>query len=245
MASLQKLDTVLYEVQQACLQLSLPAPPGVYDSADQTAQLMGSVVNLAGIMIDESFDWQQLRKPFSVVGDGVTKLYPLPADFSRFVDQTGWSLAMRRPVVVLNPQQWFAVLAWISQSFYANPACRISNDQLEFMVAPALAEQVIFEYIVADWVIDGDDPLIMKQRATKNSDVPRFDWLLMVLAIKVKWLEQKGMSTAAAQSDFNDRYQQLTQRDQMGQVLTLAGAQPGSFRYLDNFYNTPNTGIGM
>lgn len=244
MASLQKLDTVLYEVQQASLQMSMPPPAGVYDSLDENALLMGSVVNLAGIMIGEAFEWQQLRKTFSITGDAVRTAWDLPADFSRFVDDTGWSQAMRRPIIVLNPVQWATVKSWMSSSFTINPACRILADQLAFITAPANGEVITFEYLDANWVIDADVVTTYKQKATKNGDMPRFDWLLMVLAIKVKWLEQKGMNTAGAQSDFNDRLQQLTQRDKMGQVLTLSGPVPGGMRYLDGA-NVPDTGFGL
>jgi hypothetical protein len=245
MASLQKLDTIFEEVKQACLQLSLPPPTGVYDSQDENAQLMGSVANLAGIMVSEAFEWQQLRKPFVASGDGSRKTWDLPADFSRFVDDTGWSSAIRRPVVVLDPKQWAAISSWMSQSFTINPACRIVADQLVFMSAPPAGDQITFEYIDANWVIDADAPTTMKAKANKNGDIPRFDWLLMVLAIKLKWLEQKGMNTVAVQADFNDRLLQLTQRNQMAQTLTLSGPVPGSFRYLDNYANTPDTGLGL
>ena len=243
MASLQKLDTVLYEVQQACLQMSLPKPTGVYDITDENVLLMGSVVNLAGIMVAEAFDWQALRKPFSAVGDGTRTTWDLPADFSRFVDDTGWSKAMRRSVYVLNSQQWAAQAHWLSP-VALSPSCRIIADQLAFMVAPAVGEEIVFEYVDANWVIDAENPTLYKQRADKNADKPRFDWLLMVLAIKLKWLEQKGMNTTAAQLDFNERFIQLTQRDQMGQVLTLSGPVPGAMRYLDGFSNVPESGYG-
>lgn len=243
MASLQKLDTILYEVQQACIQMSLPPPKGVFDSSDENALLMGSVANLAGIMVGEVFDWQALRKPFVATGDGARRAWDLPADFSRFVDGTGWSSAIRRPVIVLNAQQVASVAAWTSQSFFLSPACRIVADQLAFMTPPPNGDRISFEYVDANWVIDADDPTVTKQKATKNADRPRFDWLLMLLAVKLKWLEQKGMSTIGVQSDFNDRLQQLTQRDQMGQVLTLSGPVPGGFRLLDAA-NTPDTGLG-
>ena len=245
MASLQKLDTVLAEVKEASLQMSLPPPTGVYDSLDENVLLMGSVVNLAGIMVSEAFDWQALRKPLVFVGDGAKTAFDLPADFSRFVDETGWSSAIHRPVNVLNAQQWASVRSWLSQSFYINPACRIMADQLQFLSPPAAGDQISFEYVDANWVIDADAvPTLYKQKANKNADKPRFDWLLMVLAIKVKFLEQKGMSTVAEQSDFNDRLMQLTQRDQMAQVLTLSGPVPGGFRYIGGG-NTPDTGFGL
>lgn len=244
MASLQKLQPILFEVQEACKQLALPVPAGVYDVTDSTAQLMGSLANLAGILLNDQFNWQDLQKDFTVTGDNNTTIYDLPTDFSSFVDNTGWSQAIRRPVVVLNAQQWAAIASWLSQSFYVNPACRIYQNQLQFISAPP-AGTITFQYRVANWVIDGNNPTLYKAIITQNSDVPRFDWLMMVLALKVKWLEQKNMNTNAAQSDLQDRYFQLTQKDELAPTLTLSGPVPGGFRYLDNFYNTPDTDIGV
>ena len=235
MASLQKLDTILYEVQQASLQMSLPPPKGIFDSSDENALLMAAVANLAGIIVAEAYDWQQLRKELLITGDAVPDAWDLPADFSRFVDGTGWSRATRRPVTVLNAQQVASLRSWVSQSFFANPACRIVADQLKFISPPGDGEVISFEYIDANWVLDGEDAATMKAKLEKNSDRPRFDWLLMVIAIKVKWLEQKGMSTVAAQSDFQDRVAQLLQHDQMGQVLTLSGPVPGGWQWIVEF----------
>ena len=243
MASLQKLDTVLNAVRQACIQLSLSPPNGVYDSQDENAQLMGSVVNLAGIMVGEAFDWQNLRKTLTLTGDGVRSAWDLPADFSHFVDGTGWSYAIRRPVVVVNSRQWSELLAWRSP-VTLSPVCRIVADQLRFLAPPQAGGDIVLEYMDANWVIDAENPTLYKQRASKNADTPRFDWLLMVLAVKVKWLEHKGMNTTAAQADFNERLFQLMQRDQMGQVLTLSGPVPGGFRYIDSVMNVPDTGFG-
>ena len=245
MAALQKMQTITYEVQQACLQLSLPPPVGVYDSVDETAQLMGAVANLAGILLTDNYNWQDLQATFTVTGTGVATAFDLPADFSAFIDNTGWSQSLRRPVLILNPQQWASISAWLSQSFYINPACRIYKNQLQFMSPPPAGATITFQYKICNWVIDGDDASIRKSILTKNTDLPIFDWMMMVLAIKVKWLEQKSMNTVAAQSDLNDRYNQLTQRDEIAPILQLSGPQAGGFRYLDNFYNSPDTNIGI
>lgn len=244
MSALQKQENILYEVQEACKQLSLPVPSGVYDVQDEIATLMGSVVNLAGIMVAEAFNWEFLQETFTITGDGIQKEWPLPFNFSAFVDNTGWSNAIRRPVVVLNAQQWAAISSWLSQSFYINPACRIYKDQVQFMSPPPAGGTIVFQYRTIDWVIDAKQQNAYKQKCDTNSDIPRFDWLLMVLALKVKWLQVKNMNTLAAQQDFDDRLLQLTQRDMVSPVLTLSGPIPGGFRYLDNFFNTPDTNIG-
>lgn len=241
MASLQKLDTILYEVQQAFLQMSLPPPSGLFDSRDENALLMASVANLAGIMVNDAHEWQSQRKQWTLTGDGAVAAFDLPDDFDRFVDDTGWSRVTNQPVYALSPQRWARIKA--SPSLTVSPFCRIMGNQLVFSSPPAVGD-IVFEYVDANWVNDGQALGATKSKATHASDVPRFDWLLMTLAIKLKWLEQKGMSTIAAQSDFNDRLAQLMQRDVMGQVLTLSGPAPGSFRYVDGM-NAPDTGYGI
>jgi hypothetical protein len=160
MASLQKLDTILYEVQQAFIQMSLPPPSGVYDSQDENALLAGSVANLAGIMVNDAHEWQSQRLPWVLTGDGVRKAWDLPGNFDRFVDGTGWSQVIRAPVVVLNPQQWASVQAWVSNSFTVSPLCRLMGNQLVFLAPPPVGN-IQFEYIDANWVIDGLAPSTM------------------------------------------------------------------------------------
>ena len=171
MASLQKYRSVVDLVKDACRQLSLSVPIGVYDVLDEHALLMGSVINVAGILVNEAYAWQQMQSVFTCTGDGVRKGYDLPSDFARFTDNTGWSRAIRRPVVVLGPQQWSAISSWLSQSFYINPACRIQNDQLQFMSPPAAGDTVTFQYQRSTWVQDADTITVFKSFCEKNGDV--------------------------------------------------------------------------
>jgi hypothetical protein len=246
MAALQTQNTILYAVREACKQLSLPIPTDIFGTnvGDATAQLMGSVANLAGIMVADAHQWEFLQDVLTCTGDGVTTEFALPANFSEIVGSTGWSDTIRRPVVVLNAQQWAAISSWLSQSFFVNPACRIYQDTVQFMSAIPNGSVVTFQYRKKAWVIDANDPLVFKEICDKNGDRPMFDWLLMILAIKMKYLEFKGMSNVGAQQDFNDRIAQLIQKNQMAPVLSLSGPMMGGFRYLDNFFNTPDTNLG-
>ena len=244
MAALQKYKTVLAIAQDASLQLDLTRPTGVYDSLDGNVQLMGSVINTAGILVNGAFPWQQLKEVMDCTGDGVTTQFELPEDFDRFTDNTGWSSAIRRPVVVVNDQQWAEISTWLSQSFYVNPACRIYQDCVEFLSPPADGDVVSFQYQRATWVIDGEDPTEFKVECTKNSDIPMFDFTLLQIAIKIKWREAKGFDTTSVQNDFNDRLTQLTGSNTMAPILTLSGPVPGGFRYLDG-YNAPDTNYGV
>lgn len=244
MATLQKYKQVLGIVQDACKQLDLAVPNGVYNVQDGHSIVMGSSLNLAGTLINSAYCWQQMKRTFTCLGDGVRTHFDLPANLDRFTDNTGWSSAIRRPVVVLDDQQWAEIASWLSQSFYVNPACRIIADQVEFMSPPASGDRVTFQYQMATWVIDGNDNSILKIEATDNSDIPMFDATLMVLAVKIKWREIKGFDTAAVQSDFQDRLFQLTNNNSFAPILTLSGPMPGGFRFL-NGYNAPDTNYGV
>ena len=243
MATLYTYAPILQSVQDACTQLNLQKPTGVYDTLDQNAIFMGSAINLIGPMLQDSFAWQQFRFKFDCIGDNLRAAYDLPAGFSRFIDNTGWSNANRRPVIIINAQNWAASKSWVSNGFFINPACRIFNDQLVFFTPPAVGETISFEYISRNWVIDADNITLLKNRCSKNGDTPMHDDRLIMLGLKVKWLENKGMNTSGPQQDFNERFSELTARNQMAQVLSLNGGS-GGFRYL-NGANMPNTGYGM
>ena len=234
---------ILSIVQNALVRLNQPKPTGVYDSPDQNAQIMGSLANGIGPMLQDVYKWQQFRKDFEVTGDSVETAFDLPDDLSRFADMTGWSHANRRPVIIVNDVQWNSIKAWVSQSFFVNPACRIFDDQLQFLTPPALNERITFEYISNGWVIDGVDPDTIKQTISANSDTPMHDSLLFTFALMVKWLETRGMPTQTSQQDFNERFQQITSRNQMAGVLSLNGGTMQGMRYL-NGANVPDVGFG-
>lgn len=235
---------ILEQVQDACLQLNLVKPTGVFDSDDENALIMASCANYVGPMLQDVWEWQQFYKPFSLTGDGTKVQFDLPSDFSRFTNDTGWSLSKRRPVIIMNQAQWAAIKSWLSQSFFVNPACMIMQDKLQFLTAPAASEEITFEYTSKMWVQDGGDPAIFKESLQKNSDIPLHDSVLFTLAMKVKWLETRGMNTQGAQQDFNERLKQLQMRNNMAQSLSLNGGSFTGFRYLDSYWNAPDTNLG-
>jgi hypothetical protein len=238
--TLYTYGTILEEVQDALVQLSQVKPTGVFDSQDKNAILMGALANTIGPLL-QVFPWQQFREEFIVVGDGVETSFDLPDDYARMVDDTGWSSAQRRPVVVVTAQSWAAVKAWLGQSFYINPAVRIFDDKMYFLTPPADGDNVTFEYVSKFWVLD-EDAITKKYRLDANTDKPMYDSQMFMLALKLKWAGNKGLPTQEYQQDFDERFEQMTQSNQMASPLSLNGGI-GGFRYL-NGANVPNTGYG-
>jgi hypothetical protein len=238
--SLFAYGTALAQIQDALVQLSQDKPNDAF-GADKNANIMASYYNIIGPMLMDLFPWQQFRKAFEVIGDGTTREYDLPTSISRFVDNTGWSYAKRRPVLVITAQTWAEIEVWLSKSFFVNPAVRIFNDKMYFMTPPADQEKIVFEYIDRNWVLD-EDGLTFKERVEKNGDTPQFDYTAMVAALKTKWAETRGMDTTRYQNEFMERIQQLTQRNQIAAYQSL-NSRWAAGRYLDGA-NVPDTGYG-
>jgi hypothetical protein len=233
-------QTILYEIQQAAVQLSLAPPADAFGSQDETALMMGSAANLAGPLINGLRVWQFMCAPVSFAGDGVRAVYALPSDFDRFVDSTGWSTLNAGPVQPMSSRD----AAGQRDSAPLQPyRCRLFGGMLEFLTPPIDGDTITFEYVRKTWVLDAEDITTRKEIVNKNGDIPVFDWVTMILAIKVKWLELKRMDNAAAMSDLMDRLGQNANADVMGGTISLVPGR-GGYRYLDPMYNLPAGGYG-
>lgn len=245
MTSPYKFETALDIIADAAVQLSLPRPVAAYGSSDLNALLLGSLLNNAGNVLTDMEPWQQLRGDLEFVGDGVTAIYPLPENFNRVVDNTGWSNAMSRPVAVVTDRSWSMGKMWMSNGMTITPVARIVENSMQFFNPLADGEIVTFQYTKNNWVIDSINADTYKYKVTADTDVPQFDWLLMVYCIKKLWLDAKGMDAAAAANEMNFRLNQLVSRNTMGQLLSLNGSGIGGVNpLLTGGCNLPLTGYG-
>jgi hypothetical protein len=92
------------------------------------------------------------------------------------------------------------------------------------------------------WVRDQDDPTLYKNRITKNGDVALLDATMITLYTRVKWLEMKGLDSAAAMRDFQIAYENRKGSFKGAPVLSMA--RDFRFPYIQPLTNTPDTGFG-
>jgi len=243
LANLYLYATILKIVQDALVSMNQTSPAGVYDSQDGNAVMMGSLANQVGPLLTDIYSWQQFNATFTVTGNGITTDFPLPSGLSRFIGNTGWSVTNRRPVQIVSDSEAAAVAAWIGNTPFLSPACRVVDDVMRFVSAPANLESITFQYVSRNWVLDADT-VTEKEELTANLDKPRHDSLLFTFALKLKWAQVRGLASAQFQQDFNDRFSQITTRNQMANTLVIGGGvRAGATRFL-NGGNVPDTGFG-
>ena len=162
--------------------------------------------------------------------------YALPSDWSKQIPQTEWDRSNRWPL--LGPQSAQDWQSFKSGIVYAGPRLRfrIQGNTLSINPPPASNLNLAFEYISNGWAID-QTGLIYKKKFTADTDTCVFDDSLMILGLKLKWLQTKGFQYDYAQKEFNDYLTVCKAQDKSAARLSLS---PSSGTVLLTNRNTPD-----
>lgn len=241
-------NTLSAIVQNVAQMVGYPSPADPAGSTDPAIVQMVQSVNLAGTDLLALHDWQELSKTHSVsiVADSPgqsEKSFALPDDFYEFTDQTQWNSTNQWPAIgPISPQMWQQLLVRTTLptlSFY----WQVRDSRLYILSPPTTAETLTFFYQSIGWVTDQDNSSLYKNRATKNGDVILLDAYLVTLMTRVKWLEMKGFSSAAAMRDFQVNFENRKGNEKGAPVLSMVRTY--SYPYIQPLSNTPDTGYGV
>jgi hypothetical protein len=231
MTNEQSLATV---IQTCCALLSLPQPVSPASSTDPNIILMRTAANMASLEMLNAYEWATLTKMGEIdvfsgippATEATETAFPLPEDFYRFIDQTQWNGAMRFPAVgPVAPQGWMTYMVFpISANFTLTWQVRQNN--IYFLNAPpAPGQKFRFMYLSRGLVIDADDPLVIKNMATKDGDLFVLDGVLMTLMTRIKWLEAKGFDSSAAVRDFLLAFDSRIGAQKGANILSMSGGR--------------------
>jgi hypothetical protein len=149
--------------------------------------------------------------------------YALPSDWSKQIPQTEWDRSNRWPL--LGPQSAQDWQSFKSGIVYAGPRLRfrIQGNTLSINPPPASNLNLAFEYISNGWAVDTTG-LIYKTKFTADTDTCVFDDSLMILGLKLKWLQTKGFEYDYAQKEYIDYLTICKAQDKSAPKLSLAPA---------------------
>jgi hypothetical protein len=165
--------------------------------------------------------------------------YALPSDWSKQIPQTEWDRSNRWPL--LGPQSAQDWQSFKSGIVYAGPRLRfrIQGNTLSINPPPAANRNLAFEYISNGWVLDSTG-LVSKTKFTADTDTCVFDDSLMILGLKLKWLQTKGFQYDYAQKEYTDYLNVCKAQDKSAPKLSLA---PASGTVLLTNRNIPDGGF--
>lgn len=234
-------------VQNVASMVAFPIPSDPAGDPDPAVQQFVQAANMAGIELLTMYDWQELIKNYQIpiqsdVSGQSEKGFDLPEDLFKWIDQTNWNATTQFPSLgPVSPQMWQQLLIRTTLptlSFY----WQVRDNKIYVLAPPDAPQTMNVFYLSQAWVRDQDDSDLYKNRITKNGDTSLLDATLITLYTRVKWLEMKGLDSAAAMRDFQIAFENRRSAEKGAPVLAMA--RDFRFPYIQPLINTPDTGMG-
>lgn len=193
--------TVLVAMQSAAVRLVGYKPGTFFDSAQQFELEMCDLVNEVADDIAKYHDWQALIRLHTIVGDGATSEFALPADYDRFPikgavqDYNSWSWGYH------HYTDLDAFLYDEARDFNALPGgWIIYGDMMRFSPPPGATTQARFPYITKEIVRSFSTA--PQEDFTADNDSFLLPERLLTLGLVWRWRENKGLDATGDQEAF-------------------------------------------
>lgn len=227
--------TAEWVVQQSMIEMGLPKPNEVVTSRDVTVQQMLALLNRAGSDLVQGFPWEQLIKEHIIETHEGVAAYPMPDDWSYFIDQTQWDRTNHWPL--LGPktaQEW----QWLKGGLLSSGPrlrYRVVHGNFELWPVPGITntptagEPGVFvpwvlamEYVSDAWVKSGTLNDTYYNEVKADTDLVLLDGWVLSAYLKLKYWEAKGLNTQAYTKDFINVWEARMGKNKGAPILTLA-----------------------
>lgn len=189
-------------VKGACLRCGISTPVIAFQNPDPTIQQFVAFAQDAGDELAERWTWRALNKPHvsapaTIVGDGVTTLFPMPADWGRLSPSDTLTSSVYPTLTLRGPMNDEDLLRMKALPFVPLPSVwRMISDpagapQIEFFPAPALNEVISYIYGSMTWILDADQNL--QPVWTGDDNTTLIAERLIRLGTIWRWKKSKGL----------------------------------------------------
>jgi hypothetical protein len=229
-------------INRAAVQCLLDPVEDPYASADPNCVLFRELLSTLGEELTGEAEWTQLERDATFNTVAAQKVYPFPQDFDRTVDDTGWSTGSIWPLAGPLSQQTVQALKVFTSLAPLSLPYRLQGASLVLTLDPPAGSVLVHKYLSRQWVQGAGSMEPDLDAPAQSGDLVLFDPLLIVLGLKLRWLETKGFDTTTAGPAYQRRLEQV--RGANGGARTLSfGGNGWSGRFIDA-NNVPPTGIG-
>jgi len=224
--------------------VTLTAPPTT--TLDTTFQLSGVGIPQGTYVVTQVGTTVTLSQPATATGSGValtfgkTK-YALPTDYTRLISRTGYDKSRRWAVAgPASAQEW----EWLQSSYISTGPrirYRIFGGYIQTWPVIATGDLISFEYLSNGWAIDASTGA-GKSSFTADTDTYVWPDRLMQLAVKWRYLNQRGFDATSAYDEYQRIFDIAKATDADAPTLSMGGAQG---TVLLNIQNIPDSGYGL
>ena len=219
---LQTSATANEIINTVAAEVGIPPVADPYSSSDtnflQLRYLLNTSIN--ELLRRTDINWEFLLSEYIInTKKGDEGSYPLPDDFLRMINQTGWDRSNRNPLQPLSSQQWNYLKGrkLISETILVN--FRLQNGTFNIYPSPVShVFEISFEYLSKNCVLSSATDT-RTPRVGTGGDRPLFDAFLLERLLKLKWLQAKGFDSNDAQDDVNSLFTHLVASDKPAPIL--------------------------
>lgn len=225
--------------------------PGVIiGSTDDTASMIRTQAQKAGIALMKYKPWSVLTDEFTITTAAGVEDYALPTDFDRVLDGTLWDRTnfweMRGG---LTPQEWQVIKSGIlAQSIGIRRRFRIkknpvalSNERRIFIdPVPSSIDTLVLEYVRNTWAQSSTGTLQSSWLADDDTGV--LDEYLMELGTLWRVLNRLGMAYLEEKGEYQREIAKAWKHERIAPTLSMNRDLSPTF--LSPICNVPDTGFG-
>ena len=213
------LAAILNRVAVQC-GLSTVADP--YASTNADFILLRELLNSAARDILDAHEWTHLVRLASLVTDGSTTSYTLPYDHQEMVPRTLYDRTSSfEGIGPLSFPQAACLQAQLA-TLVVNVAYQIQGGLLTFPVVPPSGATVAWYYVSNYWIKSSGGSAPDRSTPVAADDVLLLPEELLVLGVKLRFLEERGFDTTITRSRYDQKLEHAIGANMGGgQVLSL------------------------
>lgn len=201
-----------------------PVDQATYDpfaSTDPQIVQMLELLNSLGQELTGKLRAHHIRE-FTFTTAASETSYAMPADYVEMVPDTGWDRTGVRPLYgpVTSARAQYIKARGVGATVQVE--FRIEGNRMTFPVAPPDGLMISGEYFSEFWIqtaASGTGP--DADHATDRTDYALFDPLLLVLGLRLRYREAKGLDTTLILAAYEDRYEKAKGRAGGAGTLSL------------------------
>lgn len=213
--------TLLQTLAAVASELSLQKPTQVISATDGTTSQMLALLVSACDELVQQFDWNMLQLSYTFSTVVSQEAYAIPSDCYKIINQTLFDRTTRIPIFGPNtPSEWAMIKGTTVNSGFRK-RYKMQGNKIVITPVPASVNTIAFDYQSYNYVIDAITGL-QKSTFTSDADLCVFDDRLIINALRLKFLESKGLETTAALYNYMQSLNAVTGADSGAPVLSLS-----------------------
>lgn len=220
------MATCLSIVQAVCGRLGQTTPTSAVGNTDPLVQSILALCNEEGQEQAARHEWTALQTEATyttLAAEDQGLMETIAPGLGYIINDTIWNRSLRRPVFgPKTPQTWQQQKAFAINGPWSN--FRVKAGHLYMYPVPSAGQSCYFEYTSRYWLTDSTGATGREEWAA-DDDVPKLEWLLIVLGTIWRWKKLKGFEYAEDFNTYERRISDAMAKDGSKDWLSLSNTK--------------------